>query len=87
MWFKDFLARFDSQVIDGIVNLSGRSTRLLAVFSGWVDKTFVDGAVNLVADGTLLGGVGARKLQTGKIQNYLLYAVGGIVLVLLYRLV
>ncbi len=87
MVFKDQLARFDLLVIDGAVNLSALYTKLAAFASGWFDRTFVDGAVNRVADGTFLGSSGARRLQSGEIQSYLYYAVGGIVLIMLYRII
>ncbi len=86
MSLKDLLARFDLLVIDGAVNLSAVWTRVVSTVTGWFDWTFVDGAVNLVADGTFAGSSGARRIQTGRIQSYLYYAVGGIVVVLLYRL-
>ena len=86
MRLKDWLAQFDAKVIDGIVNLSAVVTQVTASISGWFDRTFVDGAVNLVADGTFLGSAQARRMQGGRIQNYLYYALGGLVLVLLYRI-
>ncbi|MBI2081946.1 MAG: NADH-quinone oxidoreductase subunit L [Deltaproteobacteria bacterium] len=86
MWLKDFLGRFDLVVIDGLVNLSALGTKLTSFASGWFDRTFVDGAVNSVADGTFLGSAGSRRIQTGQIQSYLYYALGAVVVILLYRL-
>ncbi|MBI4373646.1 MAG: NADH-quinone oxidoreductase subunit L, partial [Deltaproteobacteria bacterium] len=86
MSLKDFLARFDLQVIDGLVDLSGALTKLISFASGWFDRTFVDGAVNRVADMTFMGSAGSRRLQSGQIQSYLLYALGAVVVLLLYRL-
>ena len=82
---NDFLGKFDLKVIDGLVNFSALATKITSFFSGWIDRIFVDGAVNLVADLTSRGGAVLRKTQTGRIQTYLYYAVGGIFLVLLYR--
>jgi len=81
-----FCAQFDQKVIDGVVNLSALVTKLSAFFSGWFDRTFVDGLVNLVGHATGRGGVALRKIQTGKIQAYLYYAVGAVVIVMIYRL-
>ncbi len=67
-----FLAAFDKYVIDLIVNLQGYILRIEASISGWFDLRFVDGAVNLVADGTLGAGSHLRKLQTGRVQAYVL---------------
>ncbi|MBI3541167.1 MAG: NADH-quinone oxidoreductase subunit L, partial [Deltaproteobacteria bacterium] len=82
---NNFLARFDMKVIDGIVNLSAYLTKMGAFFSGWFDRTFVDGAVNLSASVTSWGGMMVRRVQSGKIQVYLYYAIGAILLIMLYR--
>jgi NADH-quinone oxidoreductase subunit L len=82
---NDFLGKFDLKVIDGLVNLSALVTKITSFFSGWFDRIFVDGAVNFVADATQKGGAILRRTQTGRIQTYLYYAMGGILLVLLYR--
>jgi NADH-quinone oxidoreductase subunit L len=65
-----FLGRFDLVVIDGLVNLQAILTKFYAYTIGWVDNTFVDGAVNTVASVTISTGNKLKKLQTGKIQNY-----------------
>ncbi len=75
---------FDLRVIDGIVNLVGFVTRaVVAAFTAWFDNKFVDGLVNWVAQITWLFGGRVRRLQTGAIQNYLLVALGGVVLLIL----
>ena len=83
---NEFLARFDLKVIDGLVNLTAFVTKVGAFISGGFDRLFVDGAVNLVANMTQRGGAVLRRVQSGRIQVYLYYAVGGILLVMLYRL-
>lgn len=76
---------FDANIIDGIVNGSAVIVRWLARVSRWVDTHLIDGLVNLTArvsqnTGKLLG-----KLQTGKVQTYLVFiAVSFIVLFLLF---
>ena len=42
---------------------------------GWVDRYFVDGVLNLVSAWTLEGGDGLRRMQTGKVQDYV-FALG-----------
>ncbi len=63
----------------------GFLTKVLSFVSAGFDRIVVDGSVNLVAN--VSQGVGAlfRRAQSGRIQVYLYYAVGGILLVVLYR--
>jgi NADH-quinone oxidoreductase subunit L len=72
-----FLTWFDANVVDGVVNLVGRTGRLAGSFSAWVDRTFVDGAVNGVALLAQTFGSVIRLVQTGRIQQYATFAVGG----------
>jgi NADH:ubiquinone oxidoreductase subunit 5 (subunit L)/multisubunit Na+/H+ antiporter MnhA subunit len=66
------LAVFDNRVIDGLVNGTAAMGRLLSWFIGLFDNKVVDGAVNGVA-WTMLGwGRQMRRVQTGKVQNYVL---------------
>ena len=81
-----FAAAFDRVVVDGIVNGFGYLTRGVAAISGGTDKWFVDGLVNAV--GRLLNDIGAwvGSWQTGRVQNYFLGLVSGlVVLILLIR--
>jgi NADH-quinone oxidoreductase subunit L len=77
------LSWFDKKIVDGLVNLAGAVTRTFANIDGAIDRYFVDGAVNLVADATLSAGRVLRRVQTGRIQTYLYgVLVGAIALVL-----
>ncbi len=77
------LSWLDKHLIDGLVNLVGAVTRVLANIDGVIDRYLVDGAVNLVAGATLSAGRVMRRMQTGRIQTYLYGAlVGAIALVL-----
>ena len=79
-------AGFDRIVVDGIVNGSGYLTRLVSSLSGAIDRYFVDGAVNGIAAVLQGAGEGFRRLQTGRIQTYLAYVSGSVlVLVLIYN--
>ena len=56
----------------------GAYRRVLLVFSrgvGWVDRYLVDGVLNVVSAWTLDGGDGLRRMQTGKVQDYV-FALG-----------
>jgi len=82
---NNFLAKFDVKVVDGLVNLAAFLTKVGAYISAGFDRIFVDGMVNLVASMTRWSGAGLRRIQSGQIQTYLYYAVGGVLLVMLYR--
>jgi NADH-quinone oxidoreductase subunit L len=68
---------FDGAIVDGLVNLIGRTGKLAGFFSAWVDRTFVDGAVNGAAALTNACGSLVRLVQTGRIQQYATFAVAG----------
>jgi NADH-quinone oxidoreductase subunit L len=42
---------------------------------GWIDRYLVDGVLNVVSAWTVDGGDGLRRIQTGKVQDYV-FAVG-----------
>ena len=50
---------------------------------GLIDKYLVDGAVNGVADLILASGREIRKTQTGRVNNYVLGVVVGIVILVI----
>jgi NADH-quinone oxidoreductase subunit L len=72
-----FIGRFDLSVIDGIVNGMGAIWRWISDISGRIDYHGVDGLVNGVASVTIYS-ARLRRIQTGLIQNYLLFIFGGI---------
>ncbi|MBP3191279.1 NADH-quinone oxidoreductase subunit L [Natronogracilivirga saccharolytica] len=72
---------FDMNIVDGIVNGAGSVTRSVSKISGWIDNTFVDGLVNFLANFTGAIGMRLRKIQTGSIQNYLVFAVFGFLII------
>jgi NADH-quinone oxidoreductase subunit L len=85
MALKSLCYTFDKYVVDGLVNLSAWITERLSRFSGVVlDAGMVDGAVNGVGRGTwLLGGL-VRLPQVGRIRDYVLFAAGGVTVVVLW---
>ena len=85
-WVAKVCAAFDRIVVDGIVDGSGYLTRMVAWVSGSIDKYIVDGAVNGVATVLEGAGEGFRRIQTGRVQTYLVYVSASIlILVLVYR--
>jgi NADH-quinone oxidoreductase subunit L len=81
------LAVFDQYVIDGIVNLTGFLLRCKSRISGWFDLRFVDGAVNLIADTTLSTGSGMRRIQTGRIQAYIMFFFFVVLVFVSYKII
>ena len=78
------LSWFDRTIIDGIVNLAGTAGRFCSSIQGWIDTNIVDGAVNLVASLSMRAGRSLRRVQTGRIQNYVLgLTAGAVVLVVI----
>ncbi len=77
---------FDSRFIDGVlVNGSRHFTVATSLLSGFFDKYFVDGLVNLVGWVSKLGSRFFRRLQTGSVSQYaLVLAIGMAVLVWFY---
>jgi len=86
LWLARFLARFDKLVIDGIVNFLGKFTLVLAWLHNQFDHYVVDGAVN--GTGYMVKGCSwiFCKFQTGRLYNYALVIVFGVVGILVIRL-
>ncbi len=79
---------FDTMVIDGAVNGTGWLTRGASFVSGKFDTIVVDGLVNLTAYLSGFAGLVLRKFQTGKVQSYIMFAVGSmLVLYFVFRMV
>jgi NADH-quinone oxidoreductase subunit L len=70
----------DENVVDGGVRAVGALNALGGVFAAWFDRVFIDGAVNAVALASQVFGAAFRLVQTGRIQQYAAFAVGGAVL-------
>jgi NADH-quinone oxidoreductase subunit L len=66
---------FDEHIIDAIVNGSAWVTRSISNFSGLFDDKIVDGLVNATAASADRAGSMLSKIQTGKIQTYLVYVI------------
>ncbi|MBL7746631.1 MAG: NADH-quinone oxidoreductase subunit L, partial [Chitinophagaceae bacterium] len=55
-----------------LFNLIGRP-------AAWFDKNIVDGLMNLTASGTQAVSEGIKKVQSGKVQQYALYFLAGVI--------
>jgi NADH-quinone oxidoreductase subunit L len=87
LWLAKACSRFDSTVVDGIVNAVGRFGRWLA---DWLRRgldAIIDGVVNGVGTVTNAFGEFMRATQTGNVQNYLLVAAVTVLLLLALFLV
>jgi NADH-quinone oxidoreductase subunit L len=68
---------FDAHIVDGIVLTVGKVNKAAGFVSAWFDRTFIDGMVNLVGTLAHAFGYAIRLLQTGRIQQYVSFAVAG----------
>ena len=72
-------AGFDRSAVDGVVVGSGWAARFAGFFSATFDRIVVDGLINALGATTALLGSLVRLLQTGRIQQYVAFAlIGGI---------
>jgi len=76
------LAWFDLRIVDGLVNASSWGLRMAASFFGAVDAKIVDGTVNGVADTVIGAGRRVRRIQTGRINAYVMGVAFGVVVLL-----
>ncbi len=86
--FSRVLRWFDTLIIDGAVNGTGWLTRGTSFVSGKFDTIVIDGLVNLIAYVSGFFGLMFRKVQTGKVQTYVFFAVGSVlILYFVFRMV
>ncbi|MEQ9287364.1 MAG: NADH-quinone oxidoreductase subunit L [Cyclobacteriaceae bacterium] len=83
VWLKEQLYIFDKKYIDGFVNGYAVVNVVLSQVLGWFDRQVVDGIIKLLT--AISGNLGniARGIQNGRIQSYFVWAILGIVLVLI----
>ncbi len=78
------LAWFDYNVVDGIVNGTATLGRFISSISGWFDKYIVDGLVNLFALINGFFGLSLRRIQTGKVQTYIVFVVFSLLVLMFF---
>jgi NADH-quinone oxidoreductase subunit L len=76
----------DENIVDGLVILIGRMNKAFGFVCAWIDKNIVDGFVNLVASVTQVCSSVVRMLQTGRIQQYVSFAVAGGILLAAFHI-
>lgn len=54
--------------------------QLIARPAAWIDRKVVDGAVNLTGEAAEASSEGIREMQSGKVQQYALWFVAGVIL-------
>ena len=68
------VAAVDRHLIDLLADSLARLVRLVSVLDDWIDRTFVDGLVNLAAAWTYSVGTRLRAIETGRVRQYVLAA-------------
>jgi hypothetical protein len=76
--FFRFVFSIDKHVVDGLVNGAAWIVERISFASGRADYLGVDGAVRGTGAAMLEGGDAARRMVTGKINDYVLYTVFGL---------
>ncbi len=69
------LSWFDTNIVDGLVNGVAVTVRKFAFANAGFDKYVVDGMVNFTAFSVNTTGAVLRKLQTGKVQTYVVMLI------------
>jgi NADH-quinone oxidoreductase subunit L len=85
--FSRICGWFDLHIIDGIVNGVSRLTTRFSFAEGRFDLKVIDGAVNGVANSFIFSGSNLRRIQSGRIQNYLVGLLVGILVIFLFRII
>ncbi|MCX6012044.1 MAG: NADH-quinone oxidoreductase subunit L [Chloroflexi bacterium] len=79
-------ALFDGRIIDRGINswiVENLIVKQLFAALKVFDLRGIDGSVNGIADGTMASGKTLRRIQTGKLQVYLLFTIVGIIAIIL----
>jgi NADH-quinone oxidoreductase subunit L len=82
-----FAFAFDQIIIDGTVNGIAWVTVLVSKLKNLFDIYVVDGLVNFIGWVTESGSKIVRKTQTGIIQNYTLFVILGLAIIILIKLI
>lgn len=78
------LKRFERGVLNKVIDWIGIGNVIFAHMIGWIDRAVIDGFVNFSVFFAGRIGVMTKSLQGGKVQNYILIAVLGIVLIIFW---
>jgi NADH-quinone oxidoreductase subunit L len=84
LWFIRFTDSLDRRFIDKGIDYASIATVVLAHMVAWIDRTFIDGTVNFAAYMTGRVGLLTRSMQGGRIQYYFLYAIFGLLILVVW---
>lgn len=73
----------DRGIIDSIIHFFAWASRRLAAVDAWMDRVIVDGLINSLASVTWSTGLQLRKVQTGRLRQYVMFIVVGTVAIFL----
>jgi NADH-quinone oxidoreductase subunit L len=82
----EVVAQTDKKLIDGVIHAAAYAQVTIANLTGWFDRAFVDGTVNLLARIAQGAGSLIRSFQEGKIQLYIFWASLAIIIFLIWTL-
>jgi NADH-quinone oxidoreductase subunit L len=74
-----FCASIDRLIFDGILHGAAGATVLVSKWDRAFDETVVDGLVNLLGNATWSAGNWLKVLQTGRLRQYVMFIVAGVV--------
>ncbi|MBX3441301.1 MAG: NADH-quinone oxidoreductase subunit L [Planctomyces sp.] len=69
---------FDQKYLDGFLHATGRAVVWISKWDRKFDETVVDRAVNVVGDATYAAGASLRRLQTGRLRQYVMFIAFGV---------
>jgi NADH-quinone oxidoreductase subunit L len=75
------LWRFDSKIVDGVINTAASGTKESASGSGWWDRWIVDGLVRFAGGFVKVLSWPIRLSETGYTQNYALVMIFGVLVI------
>jgi NADH-quinone oxidoreductase subunit L len=70
---------FDRHVIDRLVDGAAYAVRRVSVLDDMIDRLFVDGLVNLTARWIHSAGISLRRVQSGRLRQYVMLIIVGTV--------
>lgn len=73
---------FDEKIIDRIVNGFASVTKMFSKIIDLIDFVVIDGLVNLSALVSGFAGFSVKKLQTGKVQTYIVFLIFSVIVLL-----
>ena len=74
-----FISAIDTHVIDRFINSLAWVARQIASVDAWFDQVVVDGIVNVAGSVTWKAGLELKRVQTGKLRQYVMFIVVGTV--------